>query len=74
MNKYSISELTTLNYQYYLNNDMRIYKLSVELEVDQSVFAIECNIVKKQIKDLDFCVLLNLACILLLTLTVFSSP
>lgn len=31
---------------------MRIYKLSVELEVDQSVFAIECNIVKKQIKDL----------------------
>lgn len=53
---------------------MRIYKLSVELEVDQSVFAIECDIVKKQIKDLDFCVLLNLACILLLTLTVFSSP
>lgn len=53
---------------------MRIYKLSVELEVDQSVFAIECNTVKKQIKDLDFCVLLNLASILLLTLTVFSSP
>jgi len=56
---------------------MRIYKLSVELEGDQSVFAIECNIIiidKKQIKDLDFCVLLNLASILLLTLTVFSSP
>ena len=47
---------------------MRIYKLSVELEVDQSVFAIECNIVKKQIKDLDFCVLSDLASILLFTL------
>lgn len=53
---------------------MRIYKLSVELEADQSVFAIECDIVKKLIEDLDFCVLLNLASILLLTLTVFSSP
>ena len=42
---------------------MRVYKLSVELEVDQSVFAVECNIVKKLIKDLDFCVLLNLASI-----------
>ena len=53
---------------------MRIYKLSVELEVDQSVFAIECNIVKKQIKDLHFCVLLNLASILLLTLQYSVAP
>ena len=55
---------------------MRIYKLEVELEVDQSVLLLSSVILSTSRSKiiLDFCVLLNLAGILLLTLTLFSSP